>query len=262
MKKTFIRYEGFRSSRISVLDFLIENEKDGTLLLLIPKGEFLAGDDRFSVWLPDIYMALHPVTNRQYARFLNDERPEKFELIKWINLDSYCFIRKSGNDYESYDGKENHPVVQVSWYGAQAYCQWAGLRLPTELEWEKGARGVDERKYPWGDDWECGKRCRNDKNRVEEMTCDVWSYPEGCSPWGLYQMAGNVWEWCSDWYEKDAYQRYRSGDKLFPQSGQYRVIRGGSWDKSNQEYFSCACRGYDDPENRPNYSGFRCVGEV
>lgn len=132
------------------MEWLIENPKDGTLLALIPEGEFLAGGSGsdegggkpFPVRLPAYYLALHPVTNAQYKRY----KPE------WTRDD-------------------DHPAVRVSWDDAQAYAKWAGLRLPSELEWEKGARGRDGREYPWGKEWDAGK-CRNSNNRGSGG--DVW----------------------------------------------------------------------------------------
>ena len=207
------------------MESLIENPKDGALLVLIPEGEFLAGHEKFPVRLPGYYLALHPVTNAQYARFLTETRPGKEDLEKWILFDRDCFVRANGKRYEAYGEKDDHPVVQVSWFGAQAYCQWAGLRLPTELEWEKGARGTDGREYPWG----------------------------------MYQLAGNVWEWCEDWYESEAYTRYKQGKLAPPSSGDARVVRGGSWYSDLTDSFRCADRSYDGPGRRDRFSGFRCA---
>jgi len=247
----------------------IINEKDSTELVLIPKGGFLAGGsskgedggDPFPVKLPAYYLALYPVTNIQYAQFLSQGRPSKSDLEKWIKLDSVCCVRKAGTRYEAYGNKNDHPVVQVSWYGAYAYAEWAGLRLPSELEWEKGARGVDGLEYPWGNTWDKSK-CRNYQNKGDETTCIVQNYPDGRSPLGLYQMSGNIWEWCEDWYDSQAYSRYRQGKLRPPSKVRGRVLRGGSWFSVDPKFFRGASRYRCAPEYQNVNCGFRLARTV
>jgi len=269
----------------------LDNPTDGYQMILVPAGEAIFGsreDDRgvdsdekpqFRAYLPDYYLGKYPVRNLEYARFLEGVRPNDSKLSKWILLNSNCHVVKVGEGYrvrgeegvapeEAGQGEHleggwaNHPVVQVSWYGAKAYCEWAGLRLPTELEWEKAARGYDGKVYPWRNDWD-PKYCRNANSRGNEQTSVVWQYPLGCGYWGQYQMAGNVWEWCADWYEGEAYRRYAKGDLTAPKTGTYRVLRGGSWYDVDPACFRCAFRDRHFPGVR-NYLnfGFRCARDA
>ena len=141
---------------------LVENPVDGVLMLLIPGGVFLAGGPEadegggkpFEVDLPSYYLALHPVTNAQYARFLTARRPSTKELCKWILLERDSSVVAANGRFKADEAKADHPVVQVSWHGAEAYCEWARVRLPSELEWGKGSTRNRRPGIPVGEDME------------------------------------------------------------------------------------------------------------
>jgi formylglycine-generating enzyme required for sulfatase activity len=218
------------------------NEKDGSILVPIPAGEALFGKgDQFRASLPGYTLAAHPVTNAQWKRFAQATRRSTRGL-------SAAHADPSMSD---------HPVVCVSWKDAVAYCEWAGLRLPSELEWEKGLEGRTVGSIPWGNEWD-DDRCRFDGNgdSAGRTTCGIWEYPQGRSPYGLFHMSGNVWEWCTDGYNRDAYRRYARGDLTQPASGESRVLRGGSWD-SFADFCRAAFRFVDGPSFRNVSDGFR-----
>lgn len=236
----------------------IVNSKDNAPMVLITAGTFLYGsreDDKgaFSnekpqrvIDLPAFYMDVFPVSNRQYADFLNNRKPSNRMLEEWIDLKGErgkerCRIKVKWKNYELEKGFENHPVIFVSWYGAQAYAKWAEKRLPTEQEWEKAARGTDGRTYPWGNSFD-NTLCNSAENKLEGTT-PVDNYYEGESPFGCYDMAGNVWNWTSSPYEK-AKKNY--------------VLRGGSW-FSNRNICRCAARYHSLPFFTVNNIGFRCA---
>jgi len=237
----------------------ITNSKDGSKLILIPAGEFLMGSPsgegsggehpQHRVYLDAYHIGKYEVTNEQFAKFVQETG-----------------YQAKGNWKEYHvSGRGNHPVVCVSWNDAKAYCDWAGLRLPTEAEWEKAARGTDGRQYPWGNEWDAS-RCNNKNGpklsgmanlREGRGILPVGSFSSGASPYGCLDMAGNVDEWCSDWHGENYYGNSPSSNPKGPGSGQSKVLRGGSWCGGLPGYFRCAYRGWFVPVVLERNNGFR-----
>jgi hypothetical protein len=204
-------------------------------MVRIPKGVFLFGDDKVERSIDyDYYIDVFPVTNKQYKAFL-DEHEEWQPPENWD---------KNGRNYP--EGKSHHPVVLLSYEDAQQFCKWRSqkegkeYRLPKEEEWEKAARGADGREYPWGDSFD-KENCNTEESGIGETT-EVNSYPNGTSPYGCYDMAGNVWEWTSTGYGT---------------TGEWKVLRGGTW-SLDQNFAQCALRYSCHPDTRPYNVGFRC----
>jgi formylglycine-generating enzyme required for sulfatase activity/tRNA A-37 threonylcarbamoyl transferase component Bud32 len=254
--------------------------KDGMVMIYIPAGEFLMGSDKtkdsqadynelpqHKVYLDAYWIDVTVVTNAMFTAFFQASGYKTdAEKAGW----AYVFVSKNGSwnqvngaDWRHPKGPqsnlqslEKHPVVQVSWNDAQAYCQWSGRRLPSEAEWEKAARGVDGRIYPWGD--AAPDPNKLNYNGVIGDTTAVGSYPSGASSYGALDMAGNVSDWVNDWYSDTYYQQSPSINPIGPTSGTYRVLRGGSWYGSGRNARS-AYRSWDTPDIRYGIIGFRCA---
>jgi formylglycine-generating enzyme required for sulfatase activity len=164
--------------------------------------------------------------------------------------------------YYKYWGQDNHPIVFMIYDDAIAYCNWAGVQLPTEAQWEKAARGTDGRIYPWGNEApDAGGRYRANyypKEDGYDDTAPVGSFPLDASPYGVMDMAGNVQEWCADWYDENYYASAPNQNPQGPSSGTYRLLRGGSWAVGD---LRAAGRDpvWHDPTGRYGGRGFRCM---
>ena len=193
-------------------------------------AEGFGNDDehpQHTVYLDDFLIGKYEVTNEQYAEFLNaiGKNDDGAGHI-FVKLD-IASIKFKNQIYKSVKRWEDYPVVGVSWYGAKAYAEWEGGRLPTEAEWEKVARGSDGREWPWGNLW--GAANCNSWESGLHRPAPVGSYPMGASPYGVHDLAGNVYEWVADWYQADYYKASPLRNPKGPNSGDFRVLRSGSW---------------------------------
>ena len=164
-----------------------------------------------------------------------------------------------GSVPEYNDQGDDHPVVVVDWNGCKEFCGKVGLELLTEAQWEYAAGGPENRRYPWGNEWDPKRLCCSDNRGPGGKTFPVGSFPEGASWCGALDMAGNVWEWCADRYEWDYYRQSPPRNPTGPATGTYRVVRGGSWNGGFPRYLRCAYRKGDDPGRRRGFQGFRCA---
>jgi sulfatase modifying factor 1 len=281
-------------------------------MIHIPAGEFDMGTDNLDGFPSDgegpirkvkmdaFYISPYAVTNEEFQAFVNDTgyitEAEQFgwsyvfhllvsdevklnvanvpqQVPWWYVVQGAYWAQPEGKD-STIDGRMNHPVVHVSWNDAEAYCRWAGLRLPTEAEWEYAARGRLERKtYPWGD------LLKKDG----EHQCNIWQgkFPEknhgsdgyvGTAPvdsykpngYGLYNVSGNVWEWCADWFTPTYHKVTADKNPRFDQSTGKRSMRGGSY-LCHQSYcnrYRVAARSSNTPDSSTGNCGFRCVADV
>ncbi|HEX7555782.1 MAG TPA: formylglycine-generating enzyme family protein [Leptolinea sp.] len=267
-------------------------EKDGMILMFVPAGEFKMGSDGenngenplHTVNLDAYWIDRTDVTNAQFAKFINESgyktdaekggnsvvfnvNTKKLEVVKGAN-----WMHPEGAT-SSLNGLEKYPVTQMSWNDAAAYCQWAGRRLPTEAEWEKAARGTDGRKYPWGNQPPAGnllnfadKNLPADQsdNKIDDgyrFTSPVGNFPDGASPYGVMDMAGNVWNWVVDWFDGGYYKLSPALNPQGPVTGSVKVLRGGGWG-DNVNGTLADNRVSSHPNGRGPSLGFRCASST
>lgn len=281
-------------------------------MILIPEGTFFMGStnqdiedllktdrtieaERLESEMPqrEVYVSAYlidkyPVTNEQYKRFIASGGYTQRAF--WSNAGWQYIVQarpQENHELESVlTGEPEYPVVNVSWYEAEAFARWTGKRLPTEAEWEKAARGTDGRRYPWGNVFD--KTRLNCAEAKLERPTSVTQYPQGQSVYGCFDMVGNVWEWVADWYDSQYYRHAPTKDPQGPTMGEKnpyfgrpeevgisiyelkpspaskalspcKVLRGGSWNGSGVVHVRCANRDYDEPAYKNDTIGFRCA---
>jgi len=241
-------------------------------MVFIPEGSFTMGFkiDNVNEWgdmdeepvhrvtLSSYWIDKYEVTSSSFAKFLNEN---KNEATRFIEVTSSVTVEIENDVYRARKGLDNYPVNRVSWFGADAYCRWKGKRLPTEAEWEKAARGDDQRIFPWGNDFPDNSRVtfrRKFKEKEFHVMEPVDSMPQGISPYGVHHMAGNVWEWVSDWFDAVAYQEENRIDPIGPETGISKVLRGGNW-YYKAYYMRTTYRFNEKPGTFKIWQGFRCT---
>jgi formylglycine-generating enzyme required for sulfatase activity len=218
-------------------------------MVYVPGGEFIMGSEwgefdeepRHIVYLDAFYIDTYEVTNEAYARCVATNKCEPQRV--WAK----SFLAP------------NKPAVAMGWENAVAYCRFAGKRLPTEAEWEKAARGTDERRFPWGNTWHMAWVNMHHQKDGFATTAPVGSFPQNVSPYGAYDMAGNAWEWTQDYHSEDYYKDSPRKNPTGPTAGVRRVMRGGSWNYDVPFFVSSHNRSDGRPWIRKKYVGFRCA---
>jgi formylglycine-generating enzyme required for sulfatase activity len=246
-------------NRNDVMTKALQGIKEKCDMVFVSAGAFVMGSDgmkreqrpRHKVHVNAFYIDRYEVTNAQYYEFLDyinkTDDHSKCRKDEPINKD-----HKPHNWEKDYYNHPEYPVVRIDWYDASAYAAWAGKRLPTEAEWEKAARGTDERKWPWGSEWDPSKYNVGNPE-------PVGSHEEGKSPYGCYDMAGSVAEWCADWFSMNYYEKSPKRNPKGPEKGEKKVIRGGSRFISIGLLLRSTARKAVYPNIGNMSVGFRCV---
>lgn len=242
-------------ARQSELRAIAINTPQSAPMAFIPAGEFAMGSDRgqddeqpvHRVSVKAFYLDAQEVTVSRYAQFLGSQRADP--PFKWNEATS--------------GSHENKPVVGVNWYDARDYCRWVGRRLPTEAEWELAARGTEGRMYPWGDVHPTRGHANagHTKWHGYDTLTNVGQFELGRTPEGVYDLAGNVWEWVADWYDATYYQFSPRDNPAGPSRGPLRALRGGAWNNDAKSIRSANRAGYA-PDARRNDAGFRCAKDA
>lgn len=248
------------------------NLQKNTPMVFIDEGPFIMGfaiendnewgdmdeDPVHEVSLSAYWMDKYEVTSQDFAKFLNAHQDS---AERFIELTPSVTIEYVEGKYLPRTGMENLPVNRVSWYGADAYCRWNGKRLPTEAEWEKAARGTDQRIFPWGNEFPDNSRVtfRRKFSKIGFKVMEpVDSMSQGVSPYGIHHMAGNVWEWVADWFDGGAYEDHETKNPQGPETGVSKVLRGGNW-YYKAYYMRTTYRFNERPEKFNIWQGFRCA---
>lgn len=221
------------------------DDAQGVPMMFVPAGNFMMGND-----------GGHPDQSPAHLVYLDAfliDRYETSNALYGICVDAgVC----SPPHYQAaFYLFPDDPVTYVDWKQAKDYCEWRDAKLPTEAQWEKAARGLDERSYPWGEGVDCTKAAFKG---CKDKPFTVGTFERGISPYGVYDMAGNVWEWVADWYSESYYQISPVSNPVGPTSGQYRVLRGGSW-RDSEYYLYAYYRDKNEHVVDPNNIGFRCA---